>query len=673
MPPLLALLASAAQVQAARDSSHQQQRRQVEGTELRPLRTHQQHWRRQQLMSTRRGWAAVAVAAALLAAAVAQPSVLAAPYLLAAVAAVWRWSGGRSGASGGISGRGMLQTYTAAYLMALYVWQAALHGWTLLQPAAKVLGLFSLSGDDLGWQQVLPAAVQLVALLLLYLALGAAGSSPGSSSSSSRSEEPRQWHGAASIDASGEHSEEQTPLLLSPRQQPQEVGGAPPPARRTASHHTVSPRQLLNLLLLDAAAVAWELLCSRPAAVAALLCITSLLLPSLLGGCLLLVALAALLLPPAARALQRLSRSLAAALLLWLLACYGATVAAAVTSIPAAAEAAGLRGFEGAAWLPLLAMLLSAAAAGGLARAGRRLSCGNLQLQDQLVPPRLQQLLDRLGSARMRTGGGSVSTVSSRPSSPTAAAGTSAAATWGGEAAAAPWQLAVHLLLRLLWYSGFLAVPLVLFVVGVQQYNVLHGIYLAGAPATWQISWLYACADGIDAANQPVFLHASTLLTRPLCCAAGLLTWLASKTLHLKPFIGAVSPASSENQLWRQGKNSRSGRCMLWSAAVCVLLSEPAWCVFPCCLLFAGRAATLWTLAPAHLRQPALAGSVCRICGRKPAWIQRHLAACTSEAAADCHRPVAPIGGCWHAASPGPATPGKLLYCPWCDDSLYSS
>jgi hypothetical protein len=476
VPPLLALLASAAQVQAARDSSHQQQRRQVEGTELRSLRTDRQTWQQQQLMSARRGWAGVAVAAALLAAAVVQPSVLAAPYLLAAVAAVWRWSGGRSGGGGGISGRGVLQTYTAAYLTALYVWQAALHGWALLQPAAKVLGLFSFSGDDLGWQQVLPAAVQLAALLLLYLALGAADSSPGSSRG-----EPRQWHGAASIGASLEHSEEQTPLLLSPQQQAQEAGGTPPPAQRTASH-IVRPRQLLNLLLLDAVAAAWELLCSRPAAVAALLCITSLLLPSLIGSYLLLVGLAALLLPPAARILQWLSRPLAAALLLWLLACYGATVAAAVTSMPAAAEAAGLRASEGAAWLPLLAMLLSAAATGGLAWAGCRLSSGNLQLQDQLVPPRLQQLLDRLGSARLRTGGGSISTVSSMPTSPTAAAaGTFTAAAWGREAAAAPWQLAVHLLLRLLWYSGFLAVPLALFVVGVQQYNVLHGIYLAGA------------------------------------------------------------------------------------------------------------------------------------------------------------------------------------------------
>jgi hypothetical protein len=269
------------------------------------------------------------------------------------------------------------------------------------------------------------------------------------------------------------------------------------------------------------------------------------------------------------------------------MACYGATVAAAVTSMPAAAEAAGLRAFEGAAWLPLLAMLLTAAAAGGLARAGCRLSSGDLQLRDQLVPPRLQQLLDRLGSALPRTGGGSISTFGSRPMSPTAAAaGASAAAAWGREAAAAPWQLAMHLLLRLLWYSGILAVPLVLFVVGVQQYNVLHGIYLAGArqPATWRISWWswFACADGI-CRSEPASCVAAFFLTADLapllwCRPSGL---AGEQDAAPQTFGWRGEPCLKCGRLGRQGRRQQVV-CSVHAAAVCAY-ARPARCVLPRC------------------------------------------------------------------------------------------
>lgn len=308
VPLLLALLASAAQVQAARDSDSQQQRRHSEGTELQPLASEQQLWQRQQLRASRlasSSLASIAVAMALMAAAIAQPSVLAAPYMLSAAVAVWRWSGASSrsshGSSRGSNGRrALLQTYTAAYLVALYAWQAVLHGWDVLQPVAAVLGLFTLSSesDEKGWNGLVPALVQLAALLLLYLALGA--------------EQPRARHLGHGQASGSEGGRDERSPLLSGRQQPQASQLAAEPVGAT------SWVQLLYLLLLEAV----ELVCSRPAAVAAVLAAVSLLRPSLLGGCVLLIGLVSLMGGWADAALRRMRRPLAAFLLVWQLAWY---------------------------------------------------------------------------------------------------------------------------------------------------------------------------------------------------------------------------------------------------------------------------------------------------------------------------------------------------------------
>lgn len=156
----------------------------------------------------------------------------------------------------------------------------------------------------------------------------------------------------------------------------------------------------------------------------------------------------------------------------WLLSCYVATVAAAVVSIPDAAQAIGLR--PAATPWPLLAMLAAAAATAGLAWSGtRRAADASLQppsmQQQPSVPPRLQQLLARIGSVRQP--GASV------PTSPLAAGGSSQA---GDAAAVAPWLLAWHLLLRGLFYCGLAALPAAVFAVGMAQYDLLHGLYLAG-------------------------------------------------------------------------------------------------------------------------------------------------------------------------------------------------
>lgn len=305
VPLLLALMASAGQVQAARDSSSQQARRQAEGTELQQLGL--QHPAPGTHPLAARAWAA---AVALLAAAMAQPSVLAGPYMLAAAAAVWRWSGGGGGRGGSSFGLALLRPFTAAYLVALYLWQA-LSGWAALQPAARVLGLFSLSSAaDQGWQQLVPAAVQLAAMLLLFLSLAGAQSEAGSEGGVRPAR-----HAAAAADASWDAAGERSPLLQRQMPQPQQPStqpsGASPPPRVATDAAAVSVQQLMYTLLLDTA----EALCREPAAVAALLCCTAMVQPSALGGLVLLLGLAALLARPAAVALQRWSRALTAALL----------------------------------------------------------------------------------------------------------------------------------------------------------------------------------------------------------------------------------------------------------------------------------------------------------------------------------------------------------------------
>lgn len=183
--------------------------------------------------------------------------------------------------------------------------------------------------------------------------------------------------------------------------------------------------------------------------------------------------------------------------------------------MPQAADAVGVHDFGSSAWLPLLAMLLAAAATAGPATPARAggspLSSSNLlrlqqqqQQQQQGVSPRLQSLLFRIGSLRQpHAGTGAHSAGSpSDPGSPAAAAGAAASDGTLDAAAAAPWLVAWNLLLRLLYFCGFLAVPAALFVVGCTRYDALHGIYLAG-----------------------------------------LLCWLAGNTLHLKPGLAAVSQA----------------------------------------------------------------------------------------------------------------------------------
>ena len=292
MPLLLALLASAAQVQAARDVGSQQRQRQAEGTELQPLGAG-----RGSVQPGGPQAASWVAAAALLTAALARPSVAAAPFMLAAAAALWRVSGG--GGSGGTGMRrtaALVQPYTAVLLLVLYVYSATLGGWARVQPLADLLGLFSL--DDAGPSGVL----LLVALLLLFVALGAAADDAGGGSAA--------WHGpAAAAPAPSDAWEaggEQAPLLQHDRQ-------AMPPAAPARQHPTrgISMQQLVQLLLLDTA----EVLCREPPAVAALLCGCALVQPSLLGGLVLLWGLAALLATPAAAALQRWSRALTAALL----------------------------------------------------------------------------------------------------------------------------------------------------------------------------------------------------------------------------------------------------------------------------------------------------------------------------------------------------------------------
>lgn len=306
VPLLLALMASAAQVQAARDSSRQHARLHAEGMELQPLARSPQRAAPGVQVPT----GACVAAVALLAAALAQPSVLAGPYMLAAAGAAWRFAGGDgiSNGGGGSGLKALLRPWTAAYLLALYLWQA-LSGWDVLQPAARVLGLFSLSSAAAqGWQQLVPAAVQLGAMLLLFLAAGTL--TRGESSARSR-------RGAGpSAERAGS---ERSPLLQhdaqQPRPQPQpEAPTVEPPLPRMPSAGAgplVSAQQLAYTLLLDTA----EALCRQPAVVAALLCCTALVRPSALGGGLLLWGLAALLAQPAARALQSWSRALTAALL----------------------------------------------------------------------------------------------------------------------------------------------------------------------------------------------------------------------------------------------------------------------------------------------------------------------------------------------------------------------
>ena len=196
----------------------------------------------------------------------------------------------------------------------------------------------------------------------------------------------RERRRAATLGQDSEGEGEDTPLLLSPRQPAPAPDGAPaatagaraPPASGGALPPGLSWRRLALPLLTELAVSLFELLSGRPAAVAALLCGCALIQPSAVGGCLLLVGLAVLVSQGSragATVLGRHPRPLLLALLLWALGCYVSTAVAPAAGSSAVAEAVGLHAFVGArergiAGLPLLAMLFTAAAVGGLARAG---------------------------------------------------------------------------------------------------------------------------------------------------------------------------------------------------------------------------------------------------------------------------------------------------------------
>ena len=297
VPLLLVLMAAAAQVQAARDADSRQQRLAAEGVELQPVGAAPRGRLRSGTMPAASAWAA---AATLLAAAVAQPSLLAAPYMLAVAAALWRWSGGPASNSG-ISRLPLLKLYTALAVAAVYLWQAAPTRWPLLLAWARVLGLTSFADPTATWQQLLPAAVQLAAMLVLLPLLSfrlAGGNSSGRTLGlASRAPWP---------------SSERAPLLQHDQQAQQAQLQVPTPASPTRlAMPALTLPQLLYLLLLDTA----EALGREPAVVAAVLCGAALIRPSLLSGGLLLWGLGALLARPAASGLRRCSRVLTAALL----------------------------------------------------------------------------------------------------------------------------------------------------------------------------------------------------------------------------------------------------------------------------------------------------------------------------------------------------------------------
>lgn len=161
-----------------------------------------------------------------------------------------------------------------------------------------------------------------------------------------------------------------TPSPPAPAREP----GRPPPAAGGAA---LPWRAIALPLLCELGVACFELACCRPAAVATLLCACSLIQPSAIGGGALVVGLSALLSQArgTAPALQRHSRPVCAALLLWALGCYIGTAVAPAAGSSQLLEALGLHAFQqereqGVAGAPLLAMLVAAAAAGGLARAG---------------------------------------------------------------------------------------------------------------------------------------------------------------------------------------------------------------------------------------------------------------------------------------------------------------
>lgn len=488
LPMLLALVASALQVQSGRDADVAARRAQSQGTELQPLRRGPRMAATASiLMLTAFSNAGVAAGVALVAVALARPALFALPFDLALAASVWRWGGGGSGSGGSRGSGGVqrgLQSYAGASLAVLYIWQAALRYLPWLAPLADLLGLFAPAAGRPA-AELAPEVVQLSALVVLSLALGfvtkqrrsararlaggeaeaaeAAVESRGltllswvlnvSSEQEEQQEQEQQWQqqsgdsAAAASTAEGQgqleagEEGEGAPLLneLGPRGAPPPPPERPPPPPLTAAAPgpPVRLRGLLLPLACEAALTAAEQLCRRPAVAATLLALYSLMQPSLLGGLLLLACLAALLSPAGfgAGAFVARAQVLSGLLLTWQLAAYCMTAVSALLPLPRWLSVAGLHDFSGAgplAWAPLLAMLAAAGAAAGLARG----ACSG----GGLAPPR-----------------------------PAA-----------GGAVGRAWALVCSSALRLLWYSGLVALPAAQFVVGTSHYSLLHGIYLAG-------------------------------------------------------------------------------------------------------------------------------------------------------------------------------------------------
>ncbi|GAB4823805.1 hypothetical protein N2152v2_010851 [Parachlorella kessleri] len=328
---------------------------------------------------------------------------------------------------------------------------------------------------------------------------------------------------AASAPASAEPGGSRAPPR--PMAVPQPETGALRQARPTAGspgapQGQVSVKAVMLPLLCELAVACFELLTARPACVAAMLCACALIEPSVIGGTVLLVGLAVQLsrTHAAAPVLQRYSRLLCVALLLWVLGCFFASSVAPALGSNQVLEAVGVHSFQGArakgvAGAPFLALLLTAAAAAGLARAGSVAGAGGagrgaaqLERIVSMLYPRPRHVSRRRSmgtTASIGAAGGGLASgspraaLSPRPSpspalfastplsggsvvSPNAPAGSPADANAADMAGRRAWVLLWRSLLRMLWYAGFLAVPAAQLAVGSTSYDALHGAYWAG-------------------------------------------------------------------------------------------------------------------------------------------------------------------------------------------------
>ncbi|CAL8464921.1 g4456 [Coccomyxa elongata] len=177
-PPLFALVAASAEVNAARGAALGQQgagiklprlRRSMAGLASLDSTGSQAYYA---LM-----WAAgysnagVLAAVALAVSALLWPAVLAWPYQLILGWQLWQWSLGREGSVVSYSACHVLQTYCGAHITALYLWQITILRASTFQRPAIWLGLYVIS-EDSPLYDVIPQVVQLAALHTLFAALG---------------------------------------------------------------------------------------------------------------------------------------------------------------------------------------------------------------------------------------------------------------------------------------------------------------------------------------------------------------------------------------------------------------------------------------------------------------------------------------------------------------------